>query len=122
MTVQEAIEHARKVARDKRADADWKWRHGRLNADDCISCAEEHEQLAEWLEELEQYRALGTVEELKEAREKQVAKKVIVEDDGNSLLCPSCGLELMGSINYPDHDPYYCFECGQALKWGEEDD
>ena len=27
------------------------------------------------LEEVEQYRALGTVEELKEAREKQVAKK-----------------------------------------------
>ena len=76
----------------------------------------------ECMEEVEQYRALGTVEELKEAREKQVAKKVIVEDDGDSLLCPSCGLELMGSINYPDHDPYYCFECGQALKWGEEDE
>ena len=122
MTVQEAIEHARKVARDKRADADWKWRHGRLNADDCISCAEEHEQLTEWLEELEQYRALGTVEELKEAREKQIPKNVIVEDDGDSLLCPSCGLELMGSITDHDHDPYYCFECGKALKWGEEDD
>lgn len=73
------------------------------------------------LEEVKQYRALGTVEELKEAREKQMAKKVIVEDDGDSLLCPSCGLELMGSINDPDHDPYYCFECGQALKWGEEE-
>ena len=76
----------------------------------------------ESMNEIEQYRALGTVEELKEAMEKQVAKKVIVEDDGDSLLCPSCGLELMGSINDPDHDPYYCFECGQALKWGEEDD
>ena len=71
---------------------------------------------------IDDYRKIGTVEELKEAREKQVAKKVIVEDDGDSLLCPSCGLELMGSINDPDHDPYYCFECGQALKWGEEDD
>ena len=52
MTLDEAIAHAREVAEDKRADADWKFRHGRLNADDCISCAEEHEQLAEWLEEL----------------------------------------------------------------------
>ena len=112
----------------------------------------------ECMEEVEQYRALGTVEELKEAREmnknctieqltgvecsynetgcsdckgkqalleameKQIPKKVIVEDDGDSLLCPSCGLELMGSITDHDHDPYYCFECGQALKWGEEDD
>ena len=71
------------------------------------------------MQEVEQYRALGTVEELKEAREKQVAKKVIVEDEGDSLLCPSCGLELMGSINDADHDPYYCFECGQKLDWEE---
>lgn len=56
MTLDEAIAHAREVAEDKRADADWKFRHGRLNADDCISCAEEHEQLAEWLEELKDYR------------------------------------------------------------------
>lgn len=70
----------------------------------------------EALVQVEQYRALGTVEELREAREKQIAKKVIVEDDGDSLLCPSCGLELMGSITDYDHDPYYCFECGQALK------
>ena len=40
----------------ERTDADWKFRHGRLNADDCISCAEEHEQLAEWLEELKELR------------------------------------------------------------------
>ena len=56
MTIDEAIAHARKEAEDKRADADWKFRHGRLNADDCISCAEEHEQLAEWLEELKSLR------------------------------------------------------------------
>ena len=56
MTLDEAIAHAREEAEDKRADADWKFRHGRLNADDCISCAEEHEQLAEWLEELKNYR------------------------------------------------------------------
>ena len=57
MTIDEAIAQARKEAEDKRADADWKFRHGRLNADDCISCSEEHEQLAEWLEELKSYRA-----------------------------------------------------------------
>lgn len=52
-----------------------------------------------------------------EALEKQIPKKVIFEDDGNLLLCPNCGLDLMGSITEPDHDPYYCFECGQALLW-----
>ena len=61
MTLDEAIKHAREVAEDKRADADWKFRHGRLNADDCISCAEEHEQLAEWLEELKELREFKAI-------------------------------------------------------------
>ena len=56
------------------------------------------------------------------ALERQIPKKVIFEDDGDSLLCPNCGLELMGSLSDPDHDPYYCFECGQALDWGESND
>ena len=60
MTLDEAIKHAREVAEDKRADADWKFRHGRLNADDCISCAEEHEQLADWLED---YKKLKSIDE-----------------------------------------------------------
>ena len=60
MTLDEAIKHAREVAEDKRADADWKFRHGRLNADDCISCAEEHDQLADWLED---YKKLKSIDE-----------------------------------------------------------
>lgn len=32
---------------------------------DCLKCAEEHEQIAEWLEELKAYREIGTVEECK---------------------------------------------------------
>jgi hypothetical protein len=67
------------------------------------------------MEEVEQYRALGTVEELKEAREKQVAKKPIHKEFelGNYYECPICG-----DITLRD----YCGKCGQALKWGEEDE
>ena len=36
---------------------------------DCIKDAEEHEQLAEWLEELKSYRDIGTSKELKELKE-----------------------------------------------------
>ena len=46
MTLDEAIAHAREVASRKFDD--------RVH---CIKCAEEHEQLAEWLEELKSYRA-----------------------------------------------------------------
>ena len=54
LSIDEAITHAREVASRKFDD--------RVH---CISCAEEHEQLAEWLEELKAYRAIGTVEECK---------------------------------------------------------
>lgn len=66
MTIQEAIKHAREVA-------DEKYKEGFLcyansgNAEndkknnECVKCARDHEQLAEWLEELKQYRAIGSV-------------------------------------------------------------
>ena len=45
LSIDEAISHAREVASRKFDD--------RVH---CIRCAEEHEQLAEWLEELKMYR------------------------------------------------------------------
>lgn len=45
MTIDEAIAHAREVSSRKFDD--------RVH---CIRCAEEHEQLAEWLEELKEYK------------------------------------------------------------------
>lgn len=54
---------------------------------------------------------------LQELVNKATPKKVIFENNGEELLCPNCYIDLMGSINDPDHDPYYCFECGQALDW-----
>lgn len=41
MKIDEAIEHSRQVA---------------IKKEDCLECAKEHEQLADWLEELKWYR------------------------------------------------------------------
>ena len=77
LSIDEAIAHAREVAEEQRElfrlcpypsqecnGADickcLKNKH-----DGCIKCAKEHEQLAEWLEELKAYKAIGTVEECK---------------------------------------------------------
>lgn len=66
----------------------------------------------EALEEIQQYRALGTVEELREAKEKQIAKKVIKWADGTEH-CPCCDLDN-SAIGYG-----VCIDCGQKLEWGE---
>ena len=68
MTIQEAINHANEVAKINRTRTKHKALHNNdkdeINA--CLQCAEEHEQLAEWLEEIQQYRAIGTAEECRE--------------------------------------------------------
>lgn len=73
--------------------------------------------------EVEQYRALGTVEELKEAMEKQIPQKLILISDGDSegipvydiWECPNCGEHY--EVEYDDYD--YCPNCGQAIDKSE---
>ena len=65
LSIDEAIAHAREVAEIQRKDNDnckYKSQYDCKGCADyysksCIECAEEHEQLAEWLEELKSYRA-----------------------------------------------------------------
>ena len=73
------------------------------------------------LEEIQQYREIGTVEECRAAMEKQTAKKVksiSQVKDGDSYVgligrCPCCGDIL-------EEDTVYC-DCGQRLDWGDEE-
>lgn len=67
------------------------------------------------LEEVEQYRALGAVEELKEAREKQIPKKLYLTLRGTTGYnteehCPVCKTRVYDS---------YCSGCGQVIDWSE---
>lgn len=75
------------------------------------------------LEEVEQYRALGTVEELKEAREKQIPKKVTrryMKNINGDVIATSCYCPICDEYLQEEY-PEYCSNCGQALKCGEED-
>lgn len=76
--------------------------------------------IIETFHELNEYRKIGTVEECREAVEKQRTKKIIIRD-WNPTKCPTCGHELSTSLG----DGYYkhpiflerCPECGQAIQW-----
>lgn len=80
-----------------------------------------YEMAIKALEEVQQYRQIVTVEECREAVEKQTAKKVksiSQVKDGDSYVgligrCPCCGDIL-------EEDTVYC-DCGQRLDWSDED-
>ena len=60
MTIDEAIAHAREVSAIQRNNDKLNKTLGVISPyykPDCIKCAVEHEQLADWLEELKSYRA-----------------------------------------------------------------
>ena len=60
MTLDEAILHAREVAAIRRNNDKLNKTLGVISPyynEDCIKCAEEHEQLADWLEELKKRRS-----------------------------------------------------------------
>lgn len=61
MELNEAIEHATQTSRNLKAEAkEWQGcaiqSTGKTKAKECLECAAEHEQLAEWLTELQERR------------------------------------------------------------------
>ena len=78
MTIDEAIAHAREVAKRRMAEYENHYdKDTHYYPTQCKRCAEEHIQLAEWLEELKQYRAIGTPEECRASVKKQNANQVV---------------------------------------------
>lgn len=79
------------------------------------------------IDEIQQYREIGTVEEFREAVEKQRPKEPkdslkiepVIDENGAYvdadvtvyLLCPNCG-EMVGIDENVDK---FCHECGQAI-------
>ena len=87
---------------------------------------EDMEMAIKVLEEIQQYRAIGTVEECREVRGKQKAIKPVFEinyGDYESRFVCSCGKRIVVKHNRGVMDnndaPNYCPNCGQKLDWTE---
>ena len=91
----------------------------------CHNCDHKDEYIEELEAEIQQYRAIGTVEECRAAVEKQTAKKPDYEGDGyadghlvyDTWICPCCGKHY--EVDYDNYN--YCPDCGQKLDWSDEE-
>lgn len=83
MTLDEAIKHAKEIAGEQRRRAGTRTQNdAECNKfSSCAKCAEEHEQLADWLEEL---RAIREIVTLKKPDDIDIKGAII-------HLCPNCG-------------------------------
>lgn len=74
------------------------------------------------LEEVQQYRAIGTPEECRAAmgRQNPIAAIAEKEDTGTTkYTCPTCGRYLGWSTG--SLPARYCWKCGQKLDWSDEE-
>ena len=73
------------------------------------------------LKEIQQYRKIGTVEECREAVEKQKPKKCVIDScpDHTHYKCPSCGKLHLSRYKHGcpslGRIPRFCEYCGQAI-------
>lgn len=75
------------------------------------------------IEELERYRAIGTVEECRTAVERMKPKKAKGSRRCQQASCPNCNTVVLDDEFWMlDEYTYYCENCGQAVKgiyWSE---
>ncbi len=76
--------------------------------------AKKHSTIGQVIDSCAEYEAIGTVEECREARERQIPKKLI---HGGLYACPNChAIMLQGAFEAKGK---CCKECGQVLDWSE---
>lgn len=76
------------------------------------------------LEEVQQYRAIGTPEECRAAREKQMPKKPyhisqVDDNDNANVECLACHATADYAVNVIKKG--HCWKCGQLLDWSDEE-
>ena len=92
-------------------------RHGDCNELVKITASDKRNTMYDFmmaiLDEVQQYRAIGTLPACRAAMEKQTAKRPRIM--GNAMICPSC------PRCFKSASPTYCPSCGQKLKWEDEE-
>ena len=107
LTLDEAIKHAKEVAKTNLAEATYNFPNLKEYYDNCSECANQHNQLAEWLEELKSF---------KEAEEQGLIVR---------LPCPIgttvwdiCGMDIRENVL----SGIECGKDGKQFLWANDDE
>lgn len=78
------------------------------------------------LEEIQQYREIGTVEACREAAEKQKAKRPRIHKErfSSTYSCQKCGCVLIHKDEtgwFCGRHYKFCPDCGEPIDWSEEE-
>ena len=104
LTLDEAIKHAKEVAKTNRAEATYNFPNLKEYYDNCSECANQHNQLAEWLEELKSF---------KEAEEQGLLLKLPVPI-GTIVYCIYTSMTGKNATIFTDH-----FNADMCKQWGK---
>ena len=104
LTLDEAIKHAKEVAKTNRAEATYNFPNLKEYYDNCLECANQHNQLAEWLEELKSF---------KEAEEQGLLLKLPVPI-GTIVYCIYTSMTGKNATIFTDH-----FNADMCKQWGK---
>lgn len=109
MELREAIEHCEEIIK---------------KMDNC-ECRKDHEELKEFLKELQDYEDTGlTPEQIRELVERDAAKAPLIYKNkfSDTYVCPNCNLVFI----HKDETGWFCGkhykfcpDCGQRIKWEE---
>ena len=117
MTLDEAIAHARAKAQEQRYYANFE--KNTLMHQSCVRCAEEHEQLAEWLEELKAIKEeIGTDEWIME--HDRLIRNGAIDDFAYKIIILCDDGEFINRFN--EFTATTILEIAEQLKAGEQNE
>lgn len=84
-----------------------------------------NEMAIQALEEVQKYREIGSMEECRAAREKQIPKRAyhispVDDNDNANVECPACHATTDYAVNVIKRG--HCWKCGQLLDWSDDNE
>lgn len=121
MKLDEAINHCHEKAKELRQENNWGFANTFIHDDtNCVKCAEDHEQLAEWLEELRERRKNNNL--IINPVGKWIPFNPEPRGFADTFQCSNCGRLFHLSIWHRECPYDFCPNCGAKMEDEDEEE